>query len=88
MVDRQQIPVMAGSSRRSRAWFTVKPAGTDLDRPSTSMVTEDPCRSSAPSIKAIRVAVSHSSSHARRVSRSLLGQVGGVRRRPRVAPRG
>jgi hypothetical protein len=72
----------------SRACATVRPAGSDLERPSSITVTEAPRSSSPPSARAIRVAVSHSSSHARRVSRSLPVVAGGVRRRPRVASRG
>jgi hypothetical protein len=78
----------AGSSRRPRACATVRPAGSDLDWPSTSTVTQAPRSSSPPSAIAISVAVSHSSSHARRVSRSLPVEVRGVRRRPRSTSRG
>jgi len=81
---------MAGSSRRSRTCATVRPAGSDLElkRPSTITVTEAPRRSSPPSAAAISVAVSQSSSHARRVGRSLAGEGEGVRCRPRGAPWG
>jgi hypothetical protein len=78
----------AGSSRRPRACSTVRPAGSELDRPSTTTVTEDPRRSSPPSATAISMAVSHSTSHARRVSRSLASEGEGARRRPRVVPPG
>jgi hypothetical protein len=73
--------------RRSRACSTVRPAGNDLERPSTITVTEAPRSSSPPSATAIRAAISHSSSHARRVSRSLVVERKGVRKRPRGAPR-
>ncbi|MDF2740544.1 MAG: hypothetical protein K0S88_1912 [Actinomycetia bacterium] len=74
---------MAGTLRRRRASSTVRPAGSDLDRPSTITVTEGPRSSSPPSAKAINAAISHSSSHARRVSRSLPVEGEGVRKRPR-----
>jgi hypothetical protein len=78
----------AWSPSRPRACSTVRPAGSDLDRPSTTAVTEDPRSSSPPSATAISVAVSRSSSHARRVSRSLASEGEGARRRPRVVPPG
>jgi hypothetical protein len=72
-------PAMAGSSRRSRTCATVRPAGSDLERPSTITVTEASRRSSPSSATATSAAVSHSSSHARRVGRSLVGEGKGVR---------
>jgi hypothetical protein len=57
--------------------------GSDLERPSTITITEAPRRNSPPSATAIGAAVSHSSSHARRVGRSLVGERKGVRWRPR-----
>jgi hypothetical protein len=67
----------------------VRQAGSDLERPPTITVTEAPRRSSPPSATAISAAVSHSSSHARRVGRSLVGEGEGVRwRRPPGAPWG
>jgi hypothetical protein len=83
VVNRQQIPGR-WVPKASRACSTVRPAGSDLERPSTVTVTEAPRRSSPPSATAISVAVSHSSSHARRVSRSLVVEGEG---RPREAPR-
>jgi hypothetical protein len=71
-----------GPARRSG-----RPA-SDLERPSTITVSDDPRRSSPALARQIRVAVSHSSSHALRVSRSLVGEEEGVRSRRRAAPWG
>src|SRR5919197_4498391 len=81
-------PASGGTARRRRAWSTVRPAGTDAERPSIATRIIDGSSRSPPSARAIAVTVSHSSSHPGRVKRSLAGEAEGVRRRPRGESRG